>query len=213
MVRALILFSGGLDSTVMLALALSQKKACLLTFFAYGQRHLVELEAAKKIATFYQLPLHIIQLPTIGEGHSTLIGRSPIEEINLSSPESFAKGSTYVPARNTIFLAYAASLAEIWQADEIHFGCNLMDVTNYPDCRPAYVDAFQRVLHFATKQASEGSSPHLMTPLKDLDKKGIFQLGKKLDAPLTLTWSCYNPQRELPCEECDACLLRKGAFS
>lgn len=203
--RSLILFSGGLDSTVMLALALSQKKICLPISFEYGQTHKIELQAAKKIATFYQLPHQIIHLPHILEGHSALT------EGHLKNFQK--KMSNYVPARNTIFLAYATSLAEIWEADEIHFGCNAADLSNYPDCRPTYVEAFQQVLQFATQRACEGFIPKITTPLKNLDKKEIVKLGKALKVPLSYTWSCYFPQGEFPCGSCEACCLRNIAFS
>src|SRR5262249_42775580 len=122
--------------------------------------------------------------------------------------------STYVPARNTLFLAYAMGFAEVTGAHEIHFGANLMDANPYPDTRPAYISAFQAVINLATKQAMEGAPPRLVTPLIHWDKRQIISEGFRLNAPLDLTFSCYAPlSSNLPCHQCDACVLREQAFA
>lgn len=214
MTKAVILFSGGLDSTVMLALALQEKKSCYAISFSYGQLHHIELDAARKIAKHYQVPHSTIDIKFPWNEYSALTssmaaptGRT-LEVIAASGVPS-----TYVPARNTLFLSYAAGVAEMMNADEIHFGCNLNDQPNYPDCHPNYLNAFQMVLNHATKQAVEGHPPKLCTPLTNLDKKGIVALAKKLNVPIDMTWSCYKPQGIQPCRVCDACVIRQSALS
>lgn len=210
---AVILFSGGLDSTVMLSLALAEKKKCFPLFFSYGQRHHQELNSAKKIAAHYGLQVEVMPLLIPGSANSSLTsalkvptGRSLTQLKDLGVP------NTYVPARNTLFLAYATGFAEMWDAEEIYFGCNKMDMNNYPDCRKEFVNAFQGVLAYATKQ-SISNPVKLITPLATLDKRAIVKLGRELKAPLEWTWSCYSPKQELPCEICDACILRNDALA
>lgn len=207
--KAIILFSGGVDSTVMLAKALSEGKICIPISFEYGQKHAIELECAKRIAEYYQVKHHLIHLPIFWKGHSSLT--SSLETPRGRTLETIAAcgiPSTYVPARNTLFLAYATGLCETLEADEIHFGCNRPDRNNYPDCTPDYLQGFQSVLNQATRQAVEGKAPKLVAPLSDFDKQDIIQLGQKLKAPLHLTWSCYSPLENQPCTQCDACVLR-----
>lgn len=213
--KAIILFSGGLDSTVMLAMAIHHRRECVALSFDYSQRHRIELKAAGAIAQYYDIPHHIFAIdPLIFQG-SALVGleaiaknRSPKEIANNGIP------NTYVPARNTLFLAYAMGLAEQLKADEIHFGANASDRTCYPDCRPAFMQAFQEVLNVATQQACEQKPMQLITPLANWDKEKIIRQGKTLKAPLEMTMSCYDPTNEgLPCHGCNACLLRDDGFS
>lgn len=212
--RAVILLSGGLDSTVMLAMALQQGRECLALSFDYGQRHRVELKSAQAIAEYYQIPLRIISIDPQSFGQSALVFSSAVpkdrtvEEINRSGIPS-----TYVPARNTLFLAYALGQAEIWNAQEIYIGSNAMDNSPYPDCRPEFFHAFQAMMNVATKQSVEGAAPQLVTPLLYWSKKEIVRQGLVCKAPLHLTSSCYDPAVDgQPCHRCDACILRDQAF-
>lgn len=208
--KAVILLSGGLDSTVMLALALEQKRHCYTISFDYNQRHRIELESATAIAEHYKVPHQRIKIDPTCFASSALVSKDHIP-VNRTLHEIAAGGipSTYVPARNSIFLAYALGYAELVEAEEIYFGCNIMDRNAYPDCRPAFVEAFQNLINFATKQSVESKPPKLMTPLIDLNKNEIIQQGVRLKAPIHLSFSCYNPTAEdLPCGQCDACVGR-----
>ena len=209
--KAVVLFSGGLDSTVALALALSKGKTCLALSFDYGQRHRVELESAKKIAEHYGVEHRIITIApeTFSMEGSALTTEGSIpKNRSLEQMQNGKIPATYVPARNTLFIAYAIVQAEIFGADEIHLGPNKLDQIPYPDCRPSFITAFQSVANLASRRAAEGSPPLLVTPLIDLDKHEIMKLGASLGAPLDWTFSCYDPQDQRPCGSCDACILR-----
>jgi 7-cyano-7-deazaguanine synthase len=217
--KAIILLSGGLDSTVVLALACKDEKKCYALSFDYGQRHLVELEAAAKIAKHYQVPHKIVKIDssafdfstsslTTKSTNSNIPNNKTIEEIqNQGIP------NTYVPARNTLFLSYALGQCEILEAQEIHFGPNKMDFNGYADCRPSFVQAYQSLINVATKQSIENRPPKLITPLIYLDKTEIVRQGMLLNAPLDLTISCYKPKGNIPCLKCDACIIRANAFN
>ncbi len=210
----IVLFSGGIDSTVVLAMALDQGKKCLALSFDYGQRHKVELTHAHSIANYYSVQHKIIYIDPNSFAASSLVSALEVPK-NRSSAQITASGipSTYVPARNTLFLAFAAGQAEIYNASEIYAGPNLMDRLPYPDCRPDFFSAFQKVLNLATRQAVEGSAPSLLTPLINWDKKRILQEGRRLRAPMEMTFSCYDPSPAgIACQECDACVLRQEAF-
>lgn len=214
--KAVILFSGGVDSTVLLARALAHDKECLALSFDYGQRHKVELQYAAKIAHHYSVRHQIITIDTPSFDSSSLVNPCSKVAVNRTAQEIARAGipSTYVPARNTIFLAYAMGFAEMYQASEIHFGANIMDTLPYPDCRPEYLNAFQQLLNVATKQAVEGHAPKLVTPLIAWDKARIIQEGLALNAPLDMTFSCYSPlASHAACGCCDACMLRKAGFA
>jgi 7-cyano-7-deazaguanine synthase len=193
--KAIVLLSGGLDSLVTLSMALKAGRQILTLSFDYGQRHKIEIEAARAIAEYYRVPNKLITIDpaTFREAQCSLTGAQA--------------SSTYVPARNTLFLAYAAGQAEIFGADEIYIGANKADRTGYPDCRPEFIRAFQGVLDCAIL-----GSPKIVTPLTDLEKSEVVKLGMELSCPLELSWSCYNPQKTRPCLVCDACKLRIGAF-
>lgn len=213
--KAIILLSGGLDSTVILAMAIAQGKECIALSFDYGQRHRVELDAASAIAEYYRIPHHLIKIDPQAFVGSALTSHEPIAK-NRNVQEMASQGipNTYVPARNTLFLAYAMGLAERCQVDEIHFGANRDDRLCYPDCQPAFMEAFQGVLNVATKQACEGHPVRLVTPLADLAKSEIIRLGMALKAPLDQTISCYDPDRDgRPCFQCDACVLRNQSYT
>jgi len=213
-VKAIILFSGGLDSTVLLAMAHEKQRTCIAVSFDYNQRHKIELTHAKIIAAQYGCEHRIIKIDREIFSGSALVNDAPVAK-NRSAEEIARSGtpSTYVPARNTLFLAYATAIAETTQAGEIYFGPNALDCLPYIDCRPAYIQAYQQVLNLATKEAIEGTPPQLLTPLINWDKKRIVQEGLRLGVPLHLTYSCYDPVNDLPCEQCDACVLRKEALA
>lgn len=210
--KAVILLSGGLDSTVMLAIAVDQGRECHALSFDYGQRHLIELESAKAIAKHYSIAHKIVTIDRTFFASSVLVDKQKQVPTNRTAEQITTSGipSTYVPARNTLFLAYALGYAEMVGAGEIWAGPNAMDVNAYPDCRPEFVAAFQSLMNVATKQAVEGSPQTLITPLIHWDKAEIIQQGMKLKAPLDMTFSCYDPQQgKIPCGRCDACVLRQ----
>jgi 7-cyano-7-deazaguanine synthase len=219
MTKAIVLLSGGLDSTVVLALALADGKECFALSFDYDQRHILELNAAAQIARHYHVPHKIIKIhpTTFEESNSTLNSKSSDSPIpkNRTLEQMGRQGipSTYVPARNTLFLSYALGQCEMRGAQEIHFGPNKMDFAGYPDCRPAYLEAFQFLMSLAVKPTPEGSPLKLITPLIQWDKAEIIRQGLALGAPLDLSFSCYNPCNEKPCGECDPCILRADGFA
>lgn len=212
--KAIILFSGGLDSTVMLAQALAEGKTCYLLSFFYGQRHAVELKSAANIAEHYRVAQKTIHIDLSWMHTSSLLSEMTVPQgRTLEKIETSGIPSTYVPARNTLFLSYAAGLAEVLGADEIHFGCNQNDLTAYPDCRPDYIAAIQTTLNLATKSGREGRGLKIVTPLAALNKAGIVSLARQLNVPIEMTWSCYSPTiSETPCGTCDACYLRQMAL-
>ncbi len=212
--KAVVVFSGGLDSTVMLAQALSEGRECLCLTFDYKQRHRVEIAAACEIAQHYGVNQRIIQLDPKCFDNSSLVQKTNVpKNRSLEQIQTDGIPCTYVPARNTLFLAYAAAQAEIWDAHEIYFGANAMDQPNYPDTRPEYLAAFQGLLNVATKQAIEGHAPTLRFPYLKLNKRDIIRHGMSLKAPLQLTLSCYDPPSPgHHCGRCDACYLRKEGF-
>ncbi|MEC7839591.1 MAG: 7-cyano-7-deazaguanine synthase QueC [Chlamydiota bacterium] len=214
--KAIILMSGGIDSTVTLALALDKGYDCLALSFDYGQRHLIELTSARAICKHYDVPHHTIKIDPSAFGMSSLVEKdSPMpKERSLKEISEGGIPNTYVPARNTIFLSFALGQAEIFNADEIHFGMNAHDISAYPDCRPEYINAFQSLIDVATKQSLEKSPPKIVTPLTKMTKGDIITTGYRLAAPIELTHSCYNPTKnDLQCGVCDACALRKEGFA
>lgn len=211
--KAIVLLSGGIDSTVTLALALEQGRHCHTLAFDYGQTHRIELEAAKKIAAYYGVSHQVIKIDRSALSLSALTGDKVAHKGR--SAQQIADGgipTTYVPARNTLFLAYATAQAEIHDALEIYYGPNAMDCKPYPDCRPEFVAAFQSVLNTASQQAVEGEAPRLVTPLIEWDKTRIVDEGERLSVPFALTFSCYTPSDGAACGSCDACVLRTEAF-
>lgn len=211
--KAIILLSGGIDSTVCLAKALSEGKECIGLTFDYGQRHHVELEHARLIANYYSIRQIELKLPSWGAEKSSSLMTHKTVPTGRTVLEIAAAGvaPTYVPARNTLFLAYALAIAEVENADEIHIGSNADDSIPYPDCRPSFFAAFQEVARYATKQAIESKPPRIVTPLSDLTKCEVITFGKKINAPLEITFSCYAPTPTgTPCGLCDACMLSKS---
>jgi 7-cyano-7-deazaguanine synthase len=209
--KAVVLLSGGLDSATVLAIAKSDGRKCIALSFAYGQRHEIELAAARRVANAIGVAEHIVYPLDL-----RLFGASALtSEINVPKDAVGAPGIpvTYVPARNTIFLAIALGLAEARRADEIWIGVNAVDYSGYPDCRPEFIQAFQHVIARGTKSGIERGQPHVITPLIELTKAQIILRGVELGVDYSLTHSCYDPDREgRACAHCDSCLLRKRGF-
>lgn len=213
MKKAVVLLSGGLDSTVTLAHSISEGYDVVPLTIRYGQRHARELEAAKAVTAYYKFKNHVlIDLDLSSFKTSALISH----EIDL--PERTSSGEigseipvTYVPSRNIIFLSIAAGLCESISAEKIFIGANSLDYSGYPDCRPEFFEAFEKVLKVGTKKGVEGVSIKIETPIVLSTKADIVRLGKRLGAPLHLTWSCYRGG-EKACGRCDSCLLRLKGF-
>ena len=208
--KALILLSGGLDSATALAMAKAQAYECYALSFNYGQRHAAELNAAAKIANAFNVTEHkTIDLDL------TQIGGSALTDNSIDVPESPTEGIpvTYVPARNTIFLSYALAWAEVLEINNIFIGINAVDYSGYPDCRPEYIQAFERMANLATKTGVEGTKLTIHTPLIDLTKADIIQQGSQLNVDYALTISCYQvDEGGAACGVCDSCRFRKEGF-
>lgn len=207
---AVILLSGGLDSITVLALAKQQGYACYALSFDYGQRHNAELDAARRIAEQYQVVEHKVIRLDLGN-----IGGSALTDPGIEVPTTPQSGIpiTYVPARNTVFLAYALGWAEVLHASDVFIGVNAIDYSGYPDCRPEYIAAFQTMANLATKAGVEGHAITIHTPLIDLSKSQIIQLGLAHNVDYAMTVSCYAADRQgKACGECDACRLRAAGF-
>ncbi|MGD0817789.1 MAG: 7-cyano-7-deazaguanine synthase QueC [Methanomassiliicoccales archaeon] len=210
--KAVSLLSGGLDSTVTLAYALSEGFEVVPLTIRYGQRHVRELDAAKAVVKHYGLKHHVVMDLDLSSFRSALT-RSDIPVPERSSTADIGDDIpiTYVPARNIIFLSIAAGLAESVDADRIFIGANAIDYSGYPDCRPEFFRAFETVLKVGTKAGVEGAPIIIEHPILRSTKADIVRLGKKLKAPLELTWSCYQGG-EKACGKCDSCLLRLKGF-
>jgi len=213
--RAVVLLSGGLDSTTVVALAKRDGYDVYALSFRYGQRHAHELEAARRVAARYGVARHeIVEIDLRPFGGSALTADIPVPK-----GRDVTHGSdipiTYVPARNTIFLSFALAYAEVTGATDIFIGVNALDYSGYPDCRPEYVAAFERVANLATRAGVEGTAPiHVRAPLIDLTKAQIIQLGLSLGVDYAGTTSCYDPAPDgAACGECDACQLRLRGFA
>ena len=208
--KAIILVSGGLDSATCLALAKEAGYVCCALSFDYGQRSSSELAAAARIASAMQVADHrVVKLDL------DAIGGSALTNTAFDVPEQESEGIpiTYVPARNTVFLAYGLALAEAIDAASIFIGVNSLDYSGYPDCRPEYIEAFQAMMDLATKKAVEGSSISLNTPLISLSKAEIIKTGTLLNVDYSQTVSCYQADdRGRACGSCDSCRFRRQGF-
>ena len=208
--KAIVLVSGGLDSATCLALAKDAGYVCCALSFHYGQRSSSELAAAARIASAMQVADHrVVKLGLDAIGGSALTDKA------LDVPEQESEGIpiTYVPARNTVFLAYGLALAESIDAAAIFIGVNSLDYSGYPDCRPEYIEAFQAMMNLATKKAVEGSSISLNTPLISLSKAEIIKTGTLLNVDYSQTVSCYQADdRGRACGSCDSCRFRRQGF-
>ena len=215
MTPAVVLLSGGLDSATVLAIARAEGFACHALSFDYGQRHRVELESARRVAESQGVTDHRVATIDL-----RLFGGSALTD-DLEVPtgrgdDEIGSGIpiTYVPARNTIFLSFALAFAEVIGSGDVFIGVNAIDYSGYPDCRPDYLDAFERMANLATRAAVEGSLPvHIRAPLIDATKADIIGTGVALGVDYSLTTSCYDPAPEGACGVCDACTLRLRGFA
>lgn len=208
--KAIVLLSGGLDSITVLALAKKQGYACYALSFNYGQRHNAELNAAKKIAERYRVVEHKI----INLGLDS-IGGSALTDDHIAVPDSPQEGIpvTYVPARNTIFLSFALGWAEVLKLHDIFIGVNAVDYSGYPDCRPEFIEAFQKLADLATKAGVEGQHFSIHPPLIAMSKAEIIRLGIELGVDYRQTVSCYSADKDgYACGVCDSCRLRRAGF-
>ncbi|MDR1404516.1 MAG: 7-cyano-7-deazaguanine synthase QueC [Candidatus Methanoplasma sp.] len=209
--KAVVLLSGGLDSAVTLAIALSEGNDITAVSFRYGQRHTKELRSAEAVCFHYGIRHCIIDIDLSSF-------RSALTDSSLDVP-SDREGNpgdeipvTYVPARNIIFLSIAAGICESIDADAIYIGANAIDYSGYPDCRPEFFESFRDMLAKGTKAGAEGRAVEVMTPIIDFTKADIVRKGKELNVPLELTWSCYNGG-DRACGRCDSCRLRLKGFA
>lgn len=213
MARAVVLLSGGLDSCVAAAMAKERGFQLYALSVDYGQRHARELQAAKDVAKALGAREHkVVRVDLSALGGSALTDRAIAVPQDRGEAQMAAQiPVTYVPARNTVFLAVALGWAEVLDADAVFFGANALDYSGYPDCRPAYVQAFQDLAGLATKRGVEGKPVAIEAPLLHLTKADIVREGARLRAPLALTWSCYEggPRQ---CGRCDSCKLRRKGF-
>ena len=209
--KAVVLLSGGLDSAVTLFFAKNKGYECHCLNFDYGQRHRVEMTMAKRLARLAGSELRIEKI-SLSWGGSSLLDKNSALPSGRKPGEIERSGipSTYVPARNTVFLSVAASYAEAIIADAIFIGAHFEDSSGYPDCRKSYLEAFNRVIKIGTKRGLEGRL-ELKFPLIDKAKKDIIKLGRSLGVPFRYTWSCYRGARH-PCGKCDSCVLRAKGF-
>lgn len=214
--KAVVLLSGGLDSSTILAYAISKGFDIYAISFSYGQRHKFELEASQKVAKYFGIKEHKtanIDLRVFG-------GSALTAEIDVPKGRTEAEMDgeipiTYVPARNTIFLSFALAYAEVIGSDDIFIGVNAVDYSGYPDCRPEYIEAYEKMANLATKSGVESKNKlTIHTPLIDLKKSEIIKMGLDLGVDYAITSTCYDPNEEgLPCGICDSCVLRLKGFS
>jgi 7-cyano-7-deazaguanine synthase len=213
--RAVCLLSGGLDSATCLAFARREGFACYALSFDYGQRHRVELEAAARVAASIGVERHLVtRIGLDAFGGSALTADIAVPKGRASEEMGHGIPVTYVPARNTIFLSFALAWAEVLESSDIFIGVNALDYSGYPDCRPEYIEAYERMANLATKAGVEGRTClRIHTPLLRLSKADIVRLGRDLGLDFSLTHSCYDPDASgRACGQCDACLLRRKGF-
>jgi 7-cyano-7-deazaguanine synthase len=213
--NAVCLLSGGLDSATCLAHARAQGFSCYALSFDYGQRHKIELDAAARVAAALGVERHIVAKISLDAfGGSALTANISVPKARSLDAMSCGIPVTYVPARNTIFLSFALAWAEVLESSDIFIGVNALDYSGYPDCRPEFVEAYERMANLATKAGVEGRTQvKIHTPLIRLTKAEIVTMGHKLGVPFGLTYSCYDPAPDgRPCGQCDACLLRRKGF-
>jgi 7-cyano-7-deazaguanine synthase len=211
-----VLLSGGLDSATVLAIARHEGYELCALSFRYGQRHVYELECAQRIARAMGVARHeIVEFDLRRFGGSALTSDMavPKDRARLLSAKTRSIPTTYVPARNTIFLSFALAWAETLQASDLFVGVNALDYSGYPDCRPEYLAAYEKMAQLATKAGVEGARLQIHAPLIKLTKAGILRRGIELGVDYSLTSSCYDPGQDgAPCRRCDSCLLRAKGF-
>jgi 7-cyano-7-deazaguanine synthase len=212
--RAVVLLSGGLDSATCLAWARARGLECHTLAVDYGQRHRVELAAARRVSAALGAASHrVVAVDLRAIGGSALTADIEVPRDRPAAAMASGIPVTYVPARNTVFLALALGLAETLGARDLVAGMNAVDYSGYPDCRPAFVGAFEALARLATRAGAEGGSFTVHTPLMTLDKAGIIRLGRSLGVDYALTHSCYDPAPDgAACGRCDACLIRLKGF-
>jgi len=214
--KAICLLSGGLDSSTCLAVARRSQFACYTLSFDYGQRHSVELHAARRIAASLGAEEHrVVPIDLRVFGGSALTSGIEVPKGRAAEEMSHGIPVTYVPARNTIFLSFALAWAEVLGASDIFLGVNAIDYSGYPDCRPEFIAAFESMANLATKAGVEGTTKiKVHTPLIELSKAGIVRLAETLGVDFAMTHSCYDPDPDgRSCGQCDSCLLRKKGFT
>ncbi len=208
--KAVVLLSGGLDSATTAAIAIAEGYEAIALSFNYGQRHKKELEAAKKIAEALKIKEHFITDINLSQW-----GGSSLTDESMSIPNEGVQDdvipSTYVPGRNTVFIAIALSLAEAKNAQAIYLGINAVDYSGYPDCRPEYLAAYQQLANLSSKAGVEGNAPQLIAPLVKDSKADIVRRALELNVPIADTWSCYQGGKT-PCGVCDSCRIRDRAL-
>ena len=212
--KAVVLLSGGLDSTTVLAIALADGYECSCLSFSYGQRHVMELKRAKTICKKMDAKRHLIlRVDLDAIGGSALTDDIDVPKDRLISEMEGEIPSTYVPGRNIIFLSHALAWAEVIGAADIFLGINAVDYSGYPDCRPDFLAAFEKMANLGTKSGTMNKPFTLHAPLMNLGKKEIIEKGLNLGVDYSLTHSCYDPQNEMACGRCDSCRLRLQGFA
>ena len=211
---AVVLASGGLDSTVAAALAREAGHELFWLTIAYGQRHAIEVERARQVAAAMGAVKHtVLSADLRALGGSALTAEWAVPKNRQSPERSQGIPVTYVPGRNLIFLSLAAAHAEVEGASLIYFGANVLDYSGYPDCRPEFIRAFEAAVKAGTKAGAEGTGVRVCAPLLEMSKADIVRTGIRLGAPLHLTHSCYDPVGDLACGRCDSCMIRREGFS
>jgi len=213
--KAVVLSSGGLDSTTAMAIAKNEGFSIYSLSFFYGQRHFFELNAAEKVANFFGVSKHLVLNIGLGKiGGSALTDDIAVPKSRDGEMTTENIPVTYVPARNTIFLSYGLAWAEVLNSSDIYIGVNAIDYSGYPDCRPEYIEAFERMANLATKRGVEGLIKiKIRTPLIYMTKEQIIKKGIELNVDYSLTHSCYDPSLEgIACGRCDSCILRRKGF-
>jgi len=214
MKKAIILLSGGLDSATCLVIAKEQGYKCYGLSFKYGQRHQFEIKSAKKLARHYNISDHITMNIDLRKfGGSALTDNIQVPKKRNENKMSKEIPITYVPARNTIFLSFALAYAEVKDSNDIFIGVNALDYSGYPDCRPLFINSFEKMANLGTKTGINDSSIKIHTPLINMKKSEIIQKGIALGLDFKMTHSCYDPyENGSPCGECDSCILRLAGF-
>jgi 7-cyano-7-deazaguanine synthase len=214
MTTAIVLLSGGLDSATALAMSRADGKRCHALSFRYGQRHEIELQAAARVAAALGAASHrVLTIDVAALRGSSLTGDGEVPKGRGDAEISHGIPSTYVPARNTLFVAHALAVAEAESADEVVLGINALDYSGYPDCRPEWLAAMQEVARLGTRAGVEGRPIRLVAPLVQMNKADIVRAGMKLGIDFSITHSCYDPKPDgRACGACDSCSLRKRGF-
>jgi len=214
MKNAVVLLSGGLDSATCCAFARRDGFELYAMSFSYGQRHSVELDAAKRVASYFNVADHkIVTIDLRAFGGSSLTSDAMDVPLNRDIESTGDIPNTYVPARNTIFLSFALGWAEVAGCDDLYIGVNAVDYSGYPDCRPEYIEAFSKVANLATKKGVEGNNFTIHTPLINLTKAEIIKSGIEMGVDYSITHSCYKPSDDgRACGKCDSCVLRHNGF-